>query len=65
VRLHHAKETLEVLGLVILELVAATSDRACGRRGPQQGDLRARLGAEVDQLLAEQPLDSVPGGVQP
>ena len=48
VRLENVDNTVEILGLLRAELVAARADRARRRRRSQQGDLLARLGGQIE-----------------
>ena len=59
----HVDHALEILVLPLLQLVAACADGTGGRREPQQGHLFGRLGREIEQLLLEHALDTVPGAV--
>ena len=56
-------DAVEVVGLFVLELVAAGADRTGRGGGPQEGDLVGALRGEVDQFFLEHAFDAMPAAV--
>ena len=57
-------QTIEIFVSLLLELVATGANGSCGRSVTEQGDLGRSLSPQIDEMLLQNALHTMPTGIQ-